>query len=416
MLFDMTPDDRIRVGRELIAELAIGAGTPDRAGVDRVLAGLAGAETELAHAKQCERRLGELTDSLYALAALDFAKRPVLRNDGTAIDGAAACILMLFEELNAYVAERARVEQALEDGIRARTAALVRANSELVSTREHLVRAEKLALVGRLAGGIAHEVNNPLAAVMANLASLAEDAAIVERLWLAAKAAAIDLAGHADPSLRAHARALFPPEERERMEQLCELRDMVGDSLRSARRIAELVKGFLRLATFDVPGVPGQTELASIVAECVAALPSELPRRVIHEPSPDPIVARVSADDLRTALTGILIHLLSRGRSEPETPPLTLSVATLDGRARIIVTDPELVLSAEECLRLFDPKVDVDTQQGRTLRLNLGLTASYHLLHRNGAEVAVRAGSTAGTEIEVVFGRVEAVDEPSSRI
>lgn len=56
----------------------------------------------------------------------------------------------------------------LEDMVAARTA-------ELQSANQLLVRAEKLASVGRLSAGIAHEINNPLLPIRINLEHMLED-------------------------------------------------------------------------------------------------------------------------------------------------------------------------------------------------------------------------------------------------
>ncbi len=72
-------------------------------------------------------------------------------------------------------------------GYRARTqeqvASLEKANAELRLAQEALVRSEKLASVGRLAAGLAHEVGNPLAAVLGyvDLLSMGLDDPQVER-------------------------------------------------------------------------------------------------------------------------------------------------------------------------------------------------------------------------------------------
>jgi len=55
----------------------------------------------------------------------------------------------------------------LDTGIKARTAELEQAVSQLHDTQEQLVRREKLAMLGQLASGVGHELRNPLG-VMTN--------------------------------------------------------------------------------------------------------------------------------------------------------------------------------------------------------------------------------------------------------
>ncbi len=60
------------------------------------------------------------------------------------------------------------LNRGLEDKVRERTLELERQGEQLLDTREELHRAEKLAAVGALAAGVAHEVNNPLAIIRGN--------------------------------------------------------------------------------------------------------------------------------------------------------------------------------------------------------------------------------------------------------
>ena len=61
-----------------------------------------------------------------------------------------------------------RTKEQLEKEITGRKRAekeLRAANEELIQTQEELVRREKLAILGQLAGGVSHELRNPLSAI-----------------------------------------------------------------------------------------------------------------------------------------------------------------------------------------------------------------------------------------------------------
>ena len=90
-----------------------------------------------------------------------------------------------FEEMRRALRDRLRSTESinidLEREVRRRTEALEQKNAELHATLEklrraqdNLVRSEKLASVGRLVAGIAHEINNPVNAVINSLGPLEE--------------------------------------------------------------------------------------------------------------------------------------------------------------------------------------------------------------------------------------------------
>jgi two-component system, NtrC family, sensor kinase len=55
---------------------------------------------------------------------------------------------------------------AREDALKSKIDEVERATKKLAEAQEHLVRSERLASVGRLAAGLAHEIGNPIAALM----------------------------------------------------------------------------------------------------------------------------------------------------------------------------------------------------------------------------------------------------------
>lgn len=143
------------VGLPLAARGALSAGTY------RVLVILAALFTLAVTALGLLRWVGRPVDRLLDAAArvgLGAGELPAI---GPSDDGGGAGLAraaVAFERTAAALAdERARLREKVQQ--------LERTNQELVAAREELLQSERLAAVGRLAAGVAHEVGNPLGAI-----------------------------------------------------------------------------------------------------------------------------------------------------------------------------------------------------------------------------------------------------------
>lgn len=113
-----------------------------------------------------DARLDEILEVLLAYARQDFTPRAPIYGTDT-IDAIATGLNILAEELDHTVASRRELEAAYED--------LRRAEAKLV-------QAGKMAAVGLLASGVAHEVNNPAAWVSLALGMMKRSTARLYRL------------------------------------------------------------------------------------------------------------------------------------------------------------------------------------------------------------------------------------------
>lgn len=270
---------------------------------------------------------------------------------------------------------------------------------ELVRTRQQLVHTEKLGLAGDFARAVAHELNSPVAVVQANLSALSDYSSSVGELWLAAKSAA------------AYLRTLPNPEARDASSRLAQkgeatdaavrdIAEVIDDVLESVRRIADLVGGFTKLASAKPDAAGGTTEVAPVVERCVAMFQAS--ECDIESTTPSGLRVGVSAESLRTAILNVLSFLRHPDRTRiGERGRIKIKASAEKGFTRIRIIDERLTLSPEEMLRLFDPRIEVDTAKSRTMRLNIALALTYQLLHRSGGDLLVHPEG-AGTAFDLV--------------
>ena len=93
---------------------------------------------------------------------------------GDEIGELAAHLDRLLEQLQAQKLALRQWGEELDQRVAERTHELAQALEELRSTQRQLVTSEKLAAVGQLTAGVAHEINNPIAVIQGNIEVLAE--------------------------------------------------------------------------------------------------------------------------------------------------------------------------------------------------------------------------------------------------
>ena len=98
----------------------------------------------------------------------DYKSHFTIKNSPREVQSLALALNHMAEEVESEKKELEEWADKMEDKVQERTA-------ELKKIHGQLFRSEKLASIGKLAAGVAHEINNPLTGVLTNASLLLED-------------------------------------------------------------------------------------------------------------------------------------------------------------------------------------------------------------------------------------------------
>jgi len=238
-----------------------------------------------------------------------------------------------------------------------------------------VLQTHKLQALGTLTAGIAHEVNNPLAFVRANLAGLEELAN-----------------GLRDPLVRA---TLAP----KLAELAADAPDLVAESIEGVDRIGRLIRRLRSFARADGehPADRHRVALGDVArkAALVAGVGlSEEALRIVEEPDAPRVQA--NEDELVQIALNLIVNAVQA--SAPGQIEIEIVVARSEDGASLRVRDrgtgiPEAVLP-----HLFDPFFTTKPPGEGT---GLGLSLSYDLARQNGGRLEARNRPGGGAEFEL---------------
>jgi signal transduction histidine kinase len=271
------------------------------------------------------------------------------------IQGAAevARLAATFNEMAAQLREdRAALQDRLEE--------LERTTAELSTTQEQLVRSARLAAVGRLSAGIAHEIGNPLAAIRGLL----------------------DLMQMGD---------LDRDEEAE----------FIGRIQRETERIHHTIRDLLDFARNEptkIGRVESSADLSEVVSDTVKLIDRQNRFREIDLALDlDEQLPRVRGDHerLRQLLLNLLFNaadaLGGKGRIE-------VHASNGDGMVRLTVLDDGPGIAEEIIAQIFDPFVTTKAPGQGT---GLGLAVCYTIVEQLGGSIEAENRAQGGAAFEV---------------
>lgn len=250
------------------------------------------------------------------------------------------------------------LNRSLEQKVLKRTTQLEEKNALLLEAQTDLAKAEKLADLGIIAAGVAHEINNPLAVIRGNIEFL---------------------------------EMCLPPDHANREE--------VGIISQQVERIAKIV-GNLQVFARQKTLRQGQVDIHDLLDGILGQIGHQVPMKaitVVREYAPDLAMIRGDGDQLRQVFTNLILNAVQAMGNKGVLTLATRGVAPLDG-CEVSISDTGPGIRPEHLKKIFTPFFTTkDTGSG------LGLSISYGIIKDHGGDIKVSSVEGVGTTFRVTI-------------
>ncbi|SIO58287.1 PAS domain S-box-containing protein [Singulisphaera sp. GP187] len=298
------------------------------------------------------------------------------------------------------VTDRIRAEQELRRRTEQLTDAnqrLRQANEKLKEAQSQLIHSEKLASLGTLAAGMAHEINNPLAFASSNVEVLERELGTILTL-LGRYRSGWDLLQQANPELAAEIAQL---EEQVDMPYLQEnLLSMAQSTRKGLKRVAQTVQNLRGFAQLDRAEI-GEIDVNLAIDQSLSMLGDLLNRNQIE------VVRRFADLPLLECapahINQVFLNLLMNAMQAIEAsgrPSGRLEVITGRSGELILVElmDDGCGIPPEILSKIFDPFFTTKPIGRGT---GLGLSLSHGIIAEHGGRVDVESEVGSGTRFRI---------------
>lgn len=281
-----------------------------------------------------------------------------------------------------YVAELEEKNEALK--------ALYR---NLQETQAQLIQSEKMAGLGQLVAGVAHELNNPISFIYANLKELRRYSAAFSEILRLLKTEADD--------------GLSPQHLQEKLRQIDQKYDLgfieadidklIDESAEGSRRVKNVVQNLRNFSRLD-EGEYKAVDLHDGLESTLTLLQPEMKGRItVHkEYGKLPLVA-CNPGQLNQVFMNLLLNAVQAIEGEGE---IWVSTCAFDDRVEIKIRDNGKGIPEDIRHRIFDPFFSTKPVGKGT---GLGLSISYKIIEAHHGKITLESTEGQGTTFTIVL-------------
>ena len=294
-----------------------------------------------------------------------------------------------------------KLNKELEQRVIERTAQLEAANRELREATIHLLQSEKMASIGQLSAGVAHEINNPTAFVSSNLKTMADYIVNLSNLTKEYR----KLVSELKEAMSAHEGLTAISAQIERISSLeaeadidfilNDIAELIKESREGAERIKKIV---LDLKDFAHPGEdrPKRADINQNLDSTVNIVWNELKYKAkVFKDYGDLPEVECYPQMLNQVFMNLLVNAAQAIKERGE---IRIQTRADNGYVAITISDTGVGIPKENLLNIFDPFFTTK-EVGRGT--GLGLNVAYNIVSKHNGTIAVESTVGKGTTFTI---------------
>jgi two-component system NtrC family sensor kinase len=292
------------------------------------------------------------------------------------------------------------------DGRAGGAVAAFRDLSDAQQWRAHVLQTEKMASIGQLAAGVAHEINNPMGFIHANLFQMTEYVNDLRQIWSRAEVL-LKAVESGDPGMIARAGSELTEiaAELDVGFLLQDLGKAIRESQEGSERIRHIVQDLRDFSHQDT----GERVLADL-NQCLDSTANIVWPMMKHAV----VLSKHYADlpavpcypmQLKQVFMNLLVNAfqaieesIAARRQPGNMGTITLSTAPHDGGVLVEITDTGTGIAPDHLDRIFDPFFTTKKVGAGT---GLGLSTSFNIVRRHGGTMRVESVLGRGTTFRI---------------
>ena len=336
---------------------------------------------------------------MVGLYILTLAQRRWMQEREASSERLSLALVEMEGKVNERTEELAAANQALKEDIeekerkqtmlQAANMELERANLEIKNAQSQLLQREKMASIGQLAAGIAHEINNPVGFIHSNLSTLAKYLERFTEYMAAQQAACADLAEEQRHSLSVKAKTL-------KIDYVtADAKELIRECLEGTDRVKEITMNLKNFSRVD-----HQEQQAANLNTCL----EETLRIVWNELKYKATVIKEYGDLPKTVcypqqLNQVFVNLLvNASQALIDKGEIRIRTWADESSIFIAISDTGPGIPEEIRHRLFEPFFTTKEVGKGT---GLGLSISYDIVKKHGGEITIDSEEGRGTTFTV---------------